>query len=156
LPPNEQDLHNFLEDHIVSLQLVVEAQDAAAPSMAQDSLALVHDSCPPQLCASPIDHCSGVRTQPSFAPLERDGRLMVECGGSVAMPLFPRHGLKPHWVATVQISSSCGIPPPWPPLLVIAPSGRCPCDVHPKSQLEVRISCSGLVAGCYFIVAGNV
>jgi hypothetical protein len=31
---NEQSLHNFLEEHIRSLQLVVEAQDDSIPSLA--------------------------------------------------------------------------------------------------------------------------
>jgi hypothetical protein len=41
LSPDEQDLHYFLKDHIASLQLVLEVQDAAVPSMAQESLTLV-------------------------------------------------------------------------------------------------------------------
>jgi hypothetical protein len=43
---DENDLCNFLEDQITSLQLVVRVQDTAAPSVPQDSLALVQDSCP--------------------------------------------------------------------------------------------------------------
>jgi hypothetical protein len=72
--------------------------------------------------------------------------------GSRLLP--PRRSLKPPWVAMDQISYSCGVSLPWT-LLVVAPSSRCPCDVHPKSQSEVYISCSGLVTGCCSIVVGN-
>jgi hypothetical protein len=37
--------------------------------------------------------------------------------------------------------------------LVVAPSGRCPCVVHPKP--EICISCSGLVIVCCSSVAGR-
>jgi hypothetical protein len=40
------------------------------------------------------------------------------------------------------------------PPLFVAPSGHRPCDVHPKSKSEVCISCSRLVAGCHYFVAG--
>jgi hypothetical protein len=72
--------------------------------------------------------------------------------GSRLLP--PRCSLKPPWVAMDQISYSCGVSLPRT-LLVVAPSSHCPCDVHPKSQSEVYISCSGLVTGCCSIVAGN-
>jgi hypothetical protein len=55
LSPDKQDLCDFLEDHITSLQLVVEVaslQDTAAPSVVPDSLVLVQDSSPTQLGAS--------------------------------------------------------------------------------------------------------
>jgi hypothetical protein len=77
---------------------------------------------------------------------------MVAGGDSVAVPPLRRHGLKPPWVATGQISCSCGVLPPRPPLIV-APFGRCPCVVHPKPK--VCISCSGLVAICSSLVAGQ-
>jgi hypothetical protein len=77
---------------------------------------------------------------------------MVDYGGNVAMPPCPRRGLKPPWVATSQISYSCGIPPPRPPLIV-APSGRCPYAVHHKP--EICISYSGLVTVCCSFIAGK-
>jgi hypothetical protein len=78
---------------------------------------------------------------------------MVVCGGSFAVPRLPWCDLKPSWIATGQ--SSCGALSPLPPLPIVTPCGRCPCNVHPKSQPKVRFSCSGLVAGCYSLVAGN-
>jgi hypothetical protein len=126
---------------------VVEAQDAAVPSMAQDSLALAQDSWPPQLGASSVGHCSGVCTQSSHhAPPMCDGGQVVECGGSAVVLPLPQHGLKPPWDATSQISCSCGVLPPLPPLL-----SHCPYDVYPKTQSEVCFSFSGLVIGCYSI-----
>jgi hypothetical protein len=84
--------------------------------------------------------------------LEREGWKMVAGGGSVAVPPLPRCGLKPPWVATGQIYCSCGIPPPRPPLIV-APSGRCSCAIHPRPK--VCISCSGLVVVCSSLIVGK-
>jgi hypothetical protein len=77
---------------------------------------------------------------------------MVVCGGSVAVPPLSRHGLKPPWDAASQISCSCDVLLPRPPLIV-APSGRPLCAVHPKP--EVYISCSGLVAIYCSTIAGK-
>jgi hypothetical protein len=57
---------------------------------------------------------------------------MVEFGGSVAMPLFPRHGLKPHWVATVQISSRR----PGPLSLLLLPPVAAPVMFIPNPSLR--------------------
>jgi hypothetical protein len=95
-------------------------------------------------CKTPLPHPCLKTPSLWFKTHALAARCLLRC------PL-PRCGRKLPWVATGQIS--CDLPP-WPPL-IIAPSNRCPCVVHPKSQHEVRISCSGLVAGCYSIIIGN-
>jgi hypothetical protein len=85
-----------------------------------------------------------------ICPPERDGEQVVVDGGSDVVL-----GLKPPWDVLGQISYSCDVPPPLPPLLDVAPSGCCPCGVHPRSQPEVRISFNGLVAGGYSVSVGN-
>jgi hypothetical protein len=85
-------------------------------------------------------------------PLVRDGWQMADYGASVVVPPRPRHSRKQPSVATSQISYSCSVPPPRAPL-VVAPSDRCPCVVHPKP--EICISCSGLVIVCCSSVAGR-
>jgi hypothetical protein len=104
-------------------------------------------------------HGSATAQAPAHSPRappptpERDNKLMVVCGGSFAVPRLPWCDLKLSWIATGQ--SSCGALSPLPPLPIVTPCGRCPCNVHPKSQPKVRFSCSGLVAGCYSLVASN-
>jgi hypothetical protein len=131
LSSNELDLRDFLEDQIESLQLVVEEHDTAAPFMAQDALAL--DPSPLQLGASSVGLCSGTRTQPLSTFPEWDGREMVDCGGSVVIPTLPRRRPGPPCDVVGSSFCSCGVPPPCPPL-VVAPYGRCPCNVHPMPQ----------------------
>jgi hypothetical protein len=108
---------------------------------------------PLQLSASSVGLCSGARTQPLCTFPERDGGEMVDCGGSVVIPPLPRCVPDPPCATVGPSFCSCSIPPPWPPL-VVAPYGHCSCNVHPKPQSEVCISCSGLVACCCFISAG--
>jgi hypothetical protein len=115
------------------------------PFEVEDSLVLLQDLTLSQLGASSVSLCSGVSTQPSLAPSpERGGGQMVVSGDFVTVPPLA-------WVTTSQ--SSSGVSPPRPPLFV-APSSRCPCDVHPKSKPEACISCSGLVVGCDSFVVG--
>jgi hypothetical protein len=53
LSPEEHSLHDFLVEHVGSLQFVVEVQDDYAPSLAQDPW-------PPQPGVASVDQFSGV------------------------------------------------------------------------------------------------
>jgi hypothetical protein len=153
LSSDELDLQDFLEDLIESLQLVVEEHDTAAPFVAQDALTLVQDPSP----------CSSVLPLSAFAQASASSPCVPSLSGTagrwsivvVVLPCLRSLGVAQiHPVLQRYHFSIHAASHRHAPLLWLLPTVAALVMFIPKSQFEVCISCSGLVAGCYFVSVG--
>jgi hypothetical protein len=118
LSPEVLSLHDFLVEHISTLQVVVEAHDASAPSLAQVSIAMAQAPLSPQAGVDLVG-CSGAAAQTSHAPLVLDSGSVVKlscfwsCGRVVE--LLPQQWLKPPWEALSENSCTCSSLSAMPP-----------------------------------------
>jgi hypothetical protein len=114
----ELSLCDFLVEQIRSLRLVVEEQDGPAPSLAQEAIALAHDTWHDQessIVAS-VGHYPSTNGHSSHAPLLGNGEQVVvlsnpSCYRAVVLSL-PRLPLKPSWDACCSFGADITLLPP--------------------------------------------